>query len=140
KLGNILVDPQGRIASLDSKKRSRGACYMDLAKLYADLIGDRLSLLSAGLINKPSQWKRALLDGYFQTDSFHESIFKVYSAIALLDKWIRDEHQAEAGSVRNVFARVWFRKYFFQLLIKILTAWLIVLNCGFDFSDLFQFG
>lgn len=139
KLANILIDAEARVGSLDSKMRRRGVCYKDLAKLYADLIGDRLAMLTAGLINKPLRWQRSLLNGYFQSDSYNESIFKIYAALALLDKWIRNEGQASARSLVIKPVRPLFRRYFFQLLTQILTFWMILLNSDFDFPDLSLF-
>jgi len=122
KPSNILIDAQARVASLDSKMRNRGACYKDLAKLYADLIGDRIAMQTAGLISRPLRWKNAILKGYFQSDSWNESLFNIYTALALLDKWIRDEGHVTNLSLMPTIIRSWFRRYFFQLITKILMA------------------
>jgi len=121
KLSNILIDSAGRIASIDSKLRGRGPCYKDLAKLYADILGDRLAVFSRGLLNRPRRWKSVLLKGYFQSELWNESVFKIYTGLALIDKWIRDEQIAEKQSIQKKPARFWFRKYFFQLISKVLT-------------------
>ena len=90
---NVLITPDGRIGSLDTKHRY-GAIYEDLAHLIIDGYTGKWQILSQGLIFSPNylhQCQQAILNGYFQTFPVNNNLLNFYCILASLNKWIYTE-------------------------------------------------
>ena len=87
---NVLVDPAGRVAVLDTRAAWSAPIYEDLAYFLTATRTPRAQAASLGLAFGPSSLRRlerAFLDGYFAGAPAPMERIRLFELQALLDKW-----------------------------------------------------
>lgn len=127
--GNILVAPDGRVGAIDTKRRTRGSIYVDLATLVTDLLTRKLQVVSRGAFIRPQRLARcqeAILKGYFDSLRYDVRLLNLFSALAAVRKWTLDEEMlASARGINRLgapFIRMQVRPYFQKVLQKLLAC------------------
>jgi hypothetical protein len=87
---NVFVKRTGTISVCDTMAFVRASIYVDLAHFCVALHTAGIQAATLGLWYSPAQivsLETALLEGYFASDTSHVGCVRVFTALALLERW-----------------------------------------------------
>lgn len=125
---NILFTPDGRICALDPFYSLRNPVYEDLAELLVHPETRPVQVFSGGRFAPPqlvSDCRQAVLDGYFEGNSFDPDILGFYCALHILHQWSMNEKKLRKTGLKQAWLMPVFmltRGYFKRLLAQYLPA------------------
>lgn len=83
---NLLVDRSDRVAVIDPNLVGEGPQLSDVAHLLSELLDDRVSLLTAGMVGRrTAQWADAVIEAYGAGD---EPMLPIREALQVAQRWV----------------------------------------------------